>query len=286
MPNRIMLSCLLVLLIAISAQAEHKLLITDTLDARQSEAALNFNYAHSSYELPRAAYMSEGSTSRIAYSSLVSLGLGLGYGLQLTASIPYVFYDKTRSTQDNMLIPGDSGRYSKEHSGFGDATIGAKYRIWGNEKQTWALTTGLDLKLDSADSHYVGSGTTDISPFIATSTVVNTNLRPYGWYRAVIRDHSRGESHLIGIGAEYELNRTLTLKPSFSMELNISSNTFKPYGTYHADLTSYLQLHRNLYLLPALTLAYSPLIDLKQYKERYQDLTTRSISLALYYYFQ
>ena len=76
-----LMGCLL--LTATAARAEHKLLITDVLDAKELEAQATFEYVRqqASFDAVESGRMIRNSTE-----SRYSLGVGLGHGLEVTAS--------------------------------------------------------------------------------------------------------------------------------------------------------------------------------------------------------
>ena len=109
-----------ILMTSATAHAEHKLLVTDVLDQKQVEAQAQFEYTHASGDVSVA-----GESGKATYNtteSLYSLGVGLGRGLEVSASIPYVF-----SERGKVQMNGFEPEYDKR-DGFGDFALGAKYR--------------------------------------------------------------------------------------------------------------------------------------------------------------
>lgn len=81
-----------------NAHAEHKLLITDVLDAKQMEAEAFFGFSYTENDFTvKAPFYQKGTVKRDVTCSSYSLGAGLGGGLQLNAGIPYIFTDHFKS---------------------------------------------------------------------------------------------------------------------------------------------------------------------------------------------
>lgn len=128
---RILIFLLCVLSItATAAHSEHKLLITDVLDRGQFEVKADVNYVYSSYDFTVKGLQSNifgmaipidipGTQTRNTFSSAYSIGAGIGYGLQLSAAIPYVFLDNIKSDY-NTSPP--TANYTKK-DGLGDICV-------------------------------------------------------------------------------------------------------------------------------------------------------------------
>jgi hypothetical protein len=241
-----------VMLSATAAHAEHKLLITDVLDAKQVEAQARFEYSRitgdaNASESPWYMSPKDGSFASSTTESLYSLGVGLGHGLEVTAAVPYLFNE--RRTVDILTLSE-----TEKHHGIGDFAIEAKYRLLGGEEQRYAVVTGLDVKFDTAGQKKGGTGTTDVSPFIAASTNLGHHFIPYGIYRATIRSHDAADTHTLSAGVEKELNDVVTLDAKIDANFNTATAEVSGFEDFSFELTSYIRVVHNFYLLP--TAAY------------------------------
>lgn len=287
-------------MIATTAYAEHKLFITDVLAAKQFEVEADFSYAHNSgnttskypsYDPLMGIFIGyidvPGNQTRNIVSSLYSIGIGIGHGMQLNAAIPYVFVDNIKQ-QDftEYNFPGYTvPAYYKKQDGVGDLALGVKYSLYENKERAVSIVTGLDVKLFTADSHKAGTGTNDIAPFIAASTIINGNLKPYASYQAIFRDHGAADAHVISAGIEYELNKTITLTPKFSAIFRTDSDWATAYNTYSFGLSSYVNIYSNFYLIPTFTTGISTSSSTKNNYMDYGTLKFVNAGLGLYYLF-
>lgn len=277
---------------ATTAHAEHKLLITDVLSARQFEVEADFGYAHNSVDYTRkypsydpnmgilTGYIDvPGTQKRNIVSSLYSLGIGIGSGLQLNIAMPYVHVDNIKQ-QDSpgYTVPA----WDREQDGVGDIAVGVKYSLYENKEKAVSVVTGLDAKLFTADSNKAGTGTNDIAPFIAASTVIYGDLRPYASYQAIFRDHGAADSHIVAAGIEYELNKTFSVTPEFSAIFRTDSAWATAYNTYTFGLTSSVNIFSNLYLIPHVNMGISTSTAAKNHSINYETLKFVSAGLGLY----
>lgn len=277
------------LLSALPAHADHKLLATDVLNAGQFEAEATFIYSHNSNDVSASipsispVVTPLGTETRNTFGSTYSLGIGLGYGLQVSASIPYRYIDDIR---DKYTVYADT--YVGHRDGLGDLIAGLKYCILSDERSPVALTTGLDVKFYTADKSKAGSGTTDINPYLAASTTINRKVKPYAVYQAILRDNGSNDSHIVSAGVQYEINPTVTLKPNFSATFRTASDAFRPYESYEFELESYLQVAKNLYLLPRIGYGISTPTSQRDGAMIYEYGTLKFIEtgFGIYYFFE
>lgn len=246
--KKMALAALGLLLTATSAHAEHKLLVTDVLEPKQVEAQALFEYMHSSENLSNPI-LGQGKAYFNSTESLYSLGVGLGHGLEMTAFLPYVFSEREK------VQFGEEVEHGKR-DGVGDFAIEAKYRLLGGEEAPFTVVTGLDVKFDTAGSGAddVGTGTTTFSPFVAASANLQHHHIPYAMYRASIPNHGAPDVHTVSVGLEKEINHTLTLDARIDANFVTASSRNTAYETFVFELTPYIQVAHNFYLLP--TAAY------------------------------
>lgn len=166
------LACV-VTMAAASAHAEHKLLITDVLDAKQAEFQAGYEYAR---------LLGTHAEESISFASV---GAGLGHGLEISAAIPY-------------SIKGDE---------FGNLSLGAKYRLLDEKPLT--MVVGFDISIDVNGDQ----GVTAYRPYIAVSKDLGHELKPYAAYIATIMEHEEDYHTLrIGVEKELPHGVTLDAK--------------------------------------------------------------------------
>ncbi len=257
MVKKIVIAMALSLLtVATSARAEHKLLITDVLDQKQIEAQASLEYSHVSGNFDVKPFPFTGKVTRNVTDSNYSLGVGLGYGLEISASIPFVVSERAKTE-----LAGES-EYDKR-DGFGDVTVGAKYRIFGEERMPFTLVAGVDVKFDSARLKDAGTGTFDVSPYIAASKKLAHHAIPYVGYRAVVRNHGAADSHILTLGLEKEYSETVTLDIRGDASFNTATDIGTSSQNYSAEAATYVQVYHNLYLIPSVALLVESPADLK-----------------------
>ncbi|HJV65686.1 MAG TPA: transporter [Geomonas sp.] len=271
--KKIVLAAVGVMLAATPALAEHKLLITDVLDQKQIEAQATFEYTHLTSDLKSPE--EHGKQTLNGTESNYSLGVGLGHGLEVTASIPYVF-----SERDNTQFTGSEAEIEKR-DGFGDFALQAKYLLLGGEEEKYAVVTGLGVKFDTAAKDDAGTGTTDISPFIAASTKLGHHYTPYAIYRATLRNHDVQDTHTLSVGLEKQINETFTLDGKIDANFNTASDKVAANEDFVFELSSYIQVAHNLYLLPSV--AYLKGTDTTAEGVRISNTDGVRVGAALYY---
>ena len=262
------LACGILLAGASLAHAEHRLLVTDLLDYKQFELQTGYEYS-----VLQPSFFGGGSYRKIDYAAVTTAGAGLGHGLELDLSLRQVF-------QERDLEP--SGVETR--SGMGDFSATLDYRLPVAEASPLALVTGLGLKFDSAPQGSAGSGSTDLSPFLAASYRLGMGHLPYAEYRAILRNNGGADSHEVTVGLEKEVNRfaTLDLKLIGSFDTATAERTSAEDFSYQAG--AYLQLAKNFYLLPSLA-------GLQQSRRTIGEVHQQSVAgikaaLALYYYLE
>jgi hypothetical protein len=259
------------------AKAENKLFITDVLDPEQMETRETLRFTRSSDASFTSSSGQPGTGYRRTSRATVSLGRGISDGLQVDAAIPYVFIDDQ--------IEASNGVTTRDRSGVGDLDIGLKYRIAGAERGPYVVSTRLDIKPETADSSRAGTGATNVSPQLAASFRVGDSLRPYGVYQATFRNHGQANTHTLTAGVEKIFSETVTVTLEAAASINTASDTQTRYGTHAIALSSYLQIGRNLYLIPALSVSWIGEQRTIGGISRTDSQTVRASSLGIYYLF-
>jgi hypothetical protein len=268
------------MLAATAAHAEHKLLVTDVLDFRQVEAQATLQYFRSQDSFDSVNV--SGRSVRNITESRYSVGAGLGHGLEVRASIPYVHSDNMKFEFKGSTIPS---AYDNA-SGYGDLTLGAKYALIPERQGPVALTAGLDLKLDSARRRDAGTGTTDVSPFLAASKDIGYHTIPYASYRMVFHNHDNGDQHILTLGAEKQFNEVFTLGANLSANFAVASSRFSSTESYSAGVGSYIQIAHNLYVTPALSAGFGSPAHSKGSTFKNGSPFAASGSISLYFFYK
>ncbi|MBU5614498.1 hypothetical protein [Geomonas azotofigens] len=266
-----------ILMTTATAHAEHKLLVTDVLDQKQVEAQALFEYSHSKGDVTILG--ESGKRTLNATESLYSVGVGLGHGLEVSASIPYVFSERDK-LQMNGLDPEQERR-----DGFGDLALQAKYRLVGGEEAPYTVVAGLGVKFDTAGDSQAGTGTTDLIPFIAASANLGHHNTPYAIYRATIRNHDEYDTHTISLGFEKELNHTVTIDAKVDANFNTATRDVTANEDFTFEVSSYLQMAHNFYLLPSVAYVVATDYRSKDDAVRVGSADGFRAGLSLYYLF-
>ncbi|HEY6837667.1 MAG TPA: hypothetical protein VI389_02885 [Geobacteraceae bacterium] len=268
------------LMTATAARAEHKLLITDVLDAKQIEAQAAFEYSRTHY-----GFNDAGEPGRVivnATESLYSLGVGLGHGLEVTASIPYVFSENEKKEFND---PAREPEYEKK-DGFGDFRFGAKYSLLDEKKAPVSVVAGVDVKFETAGGrNNPGTGTTDVSPYLAASKKVGHHATPYAVYRAVISNHGRADNHVLSIGSENEINEKVTIDARLDADFSTATNALSSFQAYSLELASYVQIFHNFYVIPSVAVATGSTAYSKVAEVHYGSPFGVRGGISLYYLF-
>ncbi|MDY6836704.1 MAG: hypothetical protein SWH78_01910 [Thermodesulfobacteriota bacterium] len=270
------------LLISMTSYGAEKLLITDVLSKREAEAEASFTYARGYLHFYSPPPISATAKSTLNLSFLeCSLGLGLGHGFQVEASIPYAFSVKTRARY--YVLPAGSTDHRRD--GFGDISFGTKCELFSEKEKPFTLVAGLGLKLDTASEDQFGTGATDISPFVAASTTIGQGVRPYATYELTIRNHGERDTHVLGIGAEKELNDRLTLVPFLEVSFHKSTDTLSSYETYVMGVRSHIRIYGNFYAIPLIGFEIDSPVRRKDMDLRFDSSEGIQIGLAFYHLF-
>lgn len=272
----------LITLLSTPAHAEHKLLVTDVLDKGQFEFLASISYAHAQNNFSdKLAIYPSGTAKSDFTSSVLSTSVGLGPGVQFSASIPYIISQKTTYTFD--AHPPVSS--VSKHEGLGDLEIGAKGLIVGEKTAPVTLVAGLDLKLDMQGPNHGGTGTTNISPFIALSRRVASETRLYAGYTAVMRNHGAADSHTLIAGVEHVVSRRVTAVAEGGLTFWNNSQRVNDTEDFGGALAAYLQLYGNLYLVPSVRVSFRNSYDWKDSRTHYGSTSELGGTMTLYYLF-
>lgn len=265
------------LLTTATAHAEHKLLITDVLEKKQVEAQAQFEYAHVRGDISAAG--ESGKLTSNTTESVYSVGVGLGHGLEVSASLPYVFSERLKVQMDGFAPERE------KRDGFGDFGVQAKYRLLGGEEKPFTVVTGLGLKFDTAGGDEAGTGTTDVSPFIAASADMGHHNTPYAVYRATIRNHGEQDTHTLSLGLEKELSHTVTLDAKIDANFNTATREITANEDFTFELASYIQMAHNFYLLPSVAYVVATDARAKSDDVHFGSIDGFRAGLSLYYLF-
>lgn len=237
--------------LAPTARAEHKLLSTEVLDAQQVEVQAAFEIKNAKYDLDSTETLKTNDQEL-----RLSIGAGVGGGLEISASLPYVLFEKEHF----------EGSEEEKADGLGDLIVGAKYSLMHGEEAPVQLALGLDVKLDTASDadKNVGSGTTDISPYLTLSREIAEHTELYATYRAVLVDQGGADSHALTVGVEKALNETVTLDVALTATAHTSGDEIDSYQSYGAEVAGYIETAKNLYLLPSFAIEQSTSFDAEE----------------------
>ena len=269
------------LLMSTTSHAEEKLLITDILEQKEVEIMARFSYVHQSingdYE-PHAP-LSRKTTNDVSWLTCV-LDVGLGHGFQMGAAIPYAFSDEAET---RFYVPGETTDF--ETDGFGDLSLRTRYQVFSERDKPFTLVGGLNVKLETASEDDWGLGATHISPYVALSSTIAQDIRPYAIYRATIRNHGQADTHAVTVGMEKELNERVGLDASFEIDLHTSSDRFSGYESYWFMLDTYIRICRDFYVIPGVRFITDTSYKNKELDIHWHQSRTTQVTLALYYLF-
>ncbi|GFO56107.1 hypothetical protein GMSM_31140 [Geomonas sp. Red276] len=268
----------LVMMTATAARAEHKLLVTDILDPKQVEAQATLEYTHAAGNLGSPA----DGTGKVYYNtteSLYSVGVGIIPGFEMTASIPYLFNERAK-----VEMPGLDPEL-EQRDGFGDFALQGKFHLLGGEEERYAVVGGLGLKFDTAGKGSGGTGTTDVSPFVAASYKLNRHHTPYAIYRATIRNNGEQDTHTLTLGVEKEINETFTLDAKFDANFNTATSKVTANEDFDIEAAPYIQVAHNFYLIPSVAYVWSTDVSDKETGAKVKDVDGVRLGFSLYYLF-
>ena len=259
----------ILLVTAGAAYADHKLLVTDVLGAKEAEVQVGYEYSSL-----RPTIVGGGKYSKIDSAFVTTGAVGIGHGLQFDLSL--------REDMHNQDLES-SGVVN--HNGTGRVSTGFSYRLDYFQSPKLALLTGIGLTFAGEGHNPVsGSGATAVSPFVAASYQVGSGYTPYAVYRANLRDRKwAGNSHEVALGVENELSKTVTVGAKAAVVFGTGSPESSTTEDGSFEINSHLRVANNLYLL-------SSVAALQQSRRTIGDIKQQSISgiktgVALYYYF-
>jgi hypothetical protein len=272
----------LLLLISTQAHAEHKLLVTDILDKGQSEISANYSYNHAKNNYSDKLAIYPSGTRKLDFtSSTLSTAIGLGSGIQISASIPYNISQKATYTLETS--PPVSSVSKRE--GLGDLEIGVRGLIVEEKTSPVTLVVGLDVKLDMREPSHGGTGTTNIAPYIALSRRVASETRLFAAYAAVLRNHSATDSHTLLAGTEQIVSRRVTVVAEGGLTFWNNGERTDNTKEFGGALAAYLQLYGNTYLIPSLRASMLDGFDWKDSRVHYGNTRELGGTIKLYHLF-
>ena len=271
-----------VLMMAPTSYAEEKLFITDILEKKEVEIMAAFGYGHIStnfYFGPPAPV--SGKTVDDYFWSRYTLNVGLGHGLQVGVSIPYLFSEKAKNRF--YTAPVEDTRFDRD--GFGDISLLAKYLIFSETEKPFTLVAGLSIKPETASEDDWGTGATSITPGIALSTTVAESIRPYAAYEPTFRNHGKSDTHLVELGVEKELNDRVGLNAFLQAIFSTSSDRISSYDAYGLGLNSYIQIYPDLYVIPEVHFLTEGSADRRDMNAHLHPSRITQVILRFYYLF-
>jgi len=274
---------LVVLTLSLPCYGEEKFFLTDVLSEKEVETAVTFSYHRLSNDASGESPVFIDTYQEIdAWNSKCFLNVGLGHGLEVGAALPYLM--SLRAKSQFYDFPDTKTRREKS-DGFGDIELGGKWRVFGEEDKPFTLVAGLGIKFDTASEEDGGTGTTDISPFLAASTTVGKGIRSWAGYEYTNRNHGAKDTHTIEVGVEKELDERVGVDASKGVSLHTSSDLVAGYETYFFGVASYVGLYDNFYIIPAVVFLINSSHDLKEFDVSFDTSREVAARLSFYYLF-
>jgi hypothetical protein len=258
---------LLTLLTATSALAEHKLLVTDVPDPGHVEARIDFDYTK---EMGKNFFLEKISSERIG--STVTVAAGVVNGLKVSATLPYTFNQRIEGIKAN---------------GFEDLTLGARYSLTKSLiKLPVDIAVGFDWKLDSARRNDPGTRDNSFSPSVAVSKNLHMFI-PYVVYQPefIVHAHDGQTIHNLTVGTEIEFSHHYSLDVKVKGSFNGSRGDIKASNTFEVEVGPYINVFKNLYLLPTVSYAVVGDVETKFGEKLLQKADGYKIGFGLYYLF-
>jgi hypothetical protein len=272
----------LLTLVATSASAEHTLLVTDVPAPGQFEARLDVSYWSLTGRKPMEIDAVNGEAVRDSdkvkdkgTGAVATVGVGVARGLKLSASLPYTF------SQHEEGIRKD---------GFGDITLGARFVPTRLVKLPVDLAVGIDWKTTSGEKD-TGTGRNDYAPYLALSRNLHPVI-PYMKYQPhfIAKESGSQTIHQITAGAEIEFSNRYSLDAAVHVFANgrHEDETFgrvKSSNDVEIELVPYINLTRNLYLLPKFAYRFISDRSMDRGWRILRDADEYTIGLGCYYLF-
>lgn len=258
---------LLTLLTATSALAEHKLLVTDVPDPGHVEARIDFDYTK---ETGKDFFLEKVSGERIG--STVTVAAGVINGLKISATMPYTI---------NQQIEGIKA------NGFEDLTLGVRYSLTKSLlKLPVDIAVGFDWKLDSARRNDPGTGDNSYSPSVAVSKNLHLFI-PYVKYQPdfIVHGNNGQTVHNLTVGTEIEFSHHYSLDVKVKETFNGSVAGIKASNNFEVEVGPYINVFKNLYLLPTVSYAVIGDIETDLGEKLLQKADGYKIGFGLYYLF-
>lgn len=272
MKKTVVLASLLTLVTATGALAEHKLLVTSVPEKGQAEARLDVAYSFAKGRNDLNERITEEQSGAVA-----TVGYSVANGLKLSASLPYTFV--LHESEPGMSFKSD---------GFGDITLGARYALSKNVKLPFDAAVGIDWKTTTASDgpEDMGTGRNDYAPYLAVSKNLHTVI-PYVKYQPefIAKKHRGQTIHNLTAGAEIEFGHHYTLDVAVKASANSRSEGVKSSNDVEFEVAPYIEVARNLYILPKV--AYKVIGDMSLYDGTplVQNASEYTLALGVYYLF-
>jgi len=247
--KKVLLALAVVAVSAGGVSAETSLLPTQALEPGHAELEIDNNF-----ERWRPNLRNGGTLKNETITSTATAGFGVAKGLQLNVSVPYVWKERQKVQGDSPAFPG----YYQDRDGIGDVTVGALFS--NGTRKGFMASVGFDVKLDTAPVSEGGTGKTEYMPSIGASVGMGKAI-PYITYQPTLRsDHKEGTSHLLTLGSEFDLTEAVTIDTRVVGDI---AETQATEGRYSFELSAYLEVVKNIYILPQASIFYVTPVDIK-----------------------
>lgn len=238
MKRTVVSAALLSLVVASSAFAEHRLLVTDVPEPGQMEARVDVAYSRAEAKNELGEEITDEQSGAIA-----AFGIGVAPGLKLSVAVPYTFVQHESE-------PGNSIK----RDGFGDIALGARYSLTkALVKLPFNAAVGIDWKTTSASSgeEDMGTGRNDYAPYLALSKNLHTVI-PYVKYQPefIVKEHRGQTNHNLTLGAEIEFSHHYSLDVALKTTANGRSEGVKSATDVEIEVSPYINITKNIYVLP------------------------------------
>jgi hypothetical protein len=257
---------------------EEKLLVTDLLEKGEKEIDVSLSYIHEFHDISYKTLALKADRSFDAVFSTYRFNVGLGHGFEVGASSAYIFSEKTKIAYPT--VPPRTQRFSRD--GFADISLTGKYLIFDETEKPFTLVGGLDVKLDTASEDDGGTGTTNIGPYVAASTTVAEDIRPFVLYAFVARNHGSKDSHEFVLGAEKEITQDVGVRAFLEADFHTASDYFESYETYYAGALSYIRIRGNVYAVPRVVYGRLTSSEEKESDRTWEAADRLRVTLGIY----
>lgn len=245
MINKTVCILALMLLFTSSAMAEIRTLPTDTLKSGQIEGEIFYEHIDSRMDTSLGEFKQK--------SNITSFGVGVGVTnkFKLYGELPYYVTNK-----------GTLGGNSVSTDGFGDAAVGARYRILDNDCDAVGLSVGIESLLDSG-AKGVSSRTYVVAPYVAVSKTFK-RVVPYVQVAAGYSTRDESASLFGSGGFQYRLPRVVFDARATGLFNGGGKNSTTSFNVWGASLRSHIRIVEHLYAVPFIGMSLSSASQDKQ----------------------